>query len=400
MTRSYLPGFQQQYGYPEAQQYGSGTIHDGSPMQGVEMQYSPSAAYMQSARQSVGQAQTQQYGGYQQSPLLGSNTQQAMYESLPQPYQQQQSRQSAAIEVMSSQLGALPGQYDPQTSLYTQQQQQAPQHPQYSSAARQSLVSHQQQPYASSSSSDYPSLHDATLPSSQQAQQSIPTSQPQGGPPQPSAAEAAALAQGLQDYQTSINTVLQLIISATPTSSSSSLTSAADRLLAATRWLVTHVQPLNLHHDVDRPEQYTERLTMWTRLNLAWEGLAEAMRTRAMYVSATSYPRSRSGGSSSEIGFSVERVRNLIEEVVTFCNDLEGFGLVDYELGLAEELIVAGLMGALDLVEAWEGDDGAEAMERQGSAPGAAPTRRRTDTAMSGIQSSMTTAVGMARSGA
>ena len=111
MSRSYLPSYQG-YGYQDPSYPSSSLQHGSSPMQGVEMQYSP--AYVQdiSRQQAVVQSQQpQQYAQYGPGPILPSVHQQGMYEAMPQ-YQQ---RQSAAIEVMSSQMGAMP-QYLPTPS--------------------------------------------------------------------------------------------------------------------------------------------------------------------------------------------------------------------------------------------------------------------------------------------
>lgn len=100
-----------------------------------------------------------------------------------------------------------------------------------------------------------------------------------------------------------------------------------------------------------------------------------------------------------------EKVRGLIEEVVRFGDDLEGFGLVDYELGFSEELVVAGLLGVLDLVEEQEEEDeGAVAGGSRGAGVGRGgggggvqqQLGHRKDVSMGGMSVS---AAGMARSG-
>ena len=160
---------------------------------------------------------------------------------------------------------------------------------------------------------------------------------------------------------------------------------------------------------------------MWTRLNLAWEGLAEALRSlcAAVLTASRVSGRGRRSGAGAGLGdITSETIRNLISSVVDIGNDLEGFGLVDYELGFAEELIVAGLLGVLHLVEEIEGEGndeapGSGAATKQsrisastgiglagGGGGGSATARGRSrgsDIAMSGLAGP--SAVGMARSG-
>jgi hypothetical protein len=222
MTRPYMSSYTS-YGYHD-QQYAQPSLHSSSPMQGVEMQYSPAYGQDASRQQTLGQPPPHQtYGQFAQSSILSSVTQPSMYEPMPQ-YQQ---RQSAAIEVMSTQLGALPSymqQNEPAglqiatgSSHYESSQ---PESGQYSSTAiqRGPLPS----TYASGSV-DYPLVEQHATQSHQQQQ--------------PSAAEQAALEEGMRQYQQQLRSTFDSILAAR-------VTEASERLLQISRWLVTNVGPL------------------------------------------------------------------------------------------------------------------------------------------------------------
>lgn len=222
MTRPYLPGYPG-YGYQE-HQYSSSQMQGSSPMQGVEMQYSP--AYMQDAsrQQSVQaspsqqqQQQQQQYAQYAQGSLLPPVGSASLYD--PMNYQQ---RQSAAIEVMASQL-AVP-QYIGQGEHGGVAVGSAPSHYMtsqpdsgtYGSVAvtRPSLP----QPYGAAHA-DYPGIE-----------------QPE---PEEAGAQGAqdALDEGLREYQQQLRSTFDSIIAGR-------VTEASEKILVVSRWLVNSVTAL------------------------------------------------------------------------------------------------------------------------------------------------------------
>lgn len=218
MTRPYLPSYPG-YGYPD-QQYSSSQMQGSSPMQGVDMQYSP--AYMQDAsRQQSVQASPsqhqQQFAHYAQSSLLPPVGPASLYD--PMTYQQ---RQSAAIEVMASQL-AVP-QYVGQTEHGGVGVGAAPAHylttqadtSTYGSGAvtRPSLP----QPYGATHA-DYPGLEqsEAEDTGAQSAQE--------------------ALDEGLREYQQQLRSTFDSIIAGR-------VTEASEKILVVSRWLVNSVTTL------------------------------------------------------------------------------------------------------------------------------------------------------------
>lgn len=330
MSRPYLPGYQG-YGYPE-QQYATSSIQDSSPMQGVEMQYSP-AGYVQGVqRQAVGQPSASQYAHYQQGSILPSAPQQAMYENMPG---YQQSRQSAAIEVMGSQLGAMPQYMQPGDQPGLQMQSGGPGYT--------SQPEHHHYPSGSVARATIPSQYGG--PSSEYAMMDQPGPQQ---PPQPSAAEQEALQEGLRSFEQQLAATFEAIMAGR-------VTEASEKILPLSRWLTNSVVGLGLHHDDE--VKYAERLSLWQRFNLCWEALGQ--KQKDIFDAAV-----QSGRQPADM-LSADTMTRLVEELVTMCDQVEQYGLVDYELGIAEEQIVHIFIVCLDLLQQ-HGSKDASATSRAG----------------------------------
>ena len=287
-------------------------------MQGVEMQYSPAGYVQGMQRQAVGQPSTPQYAHYQQGSILPSAPQQAMYENLPG---YQQSRQSAAIEVMGSQLGAMPQYMQPGDQPGIQMQPGA--------ATYTSQPEHHHYPSGSVARSTIPSQYGGA--SGDYAMMEQPTPQQ---PPQPSPAEQEALQEGLRSFEQQLAATFEAIMAGR-------VTEASEKILPLSRWLTNSIVGLGLHHDDE--VKYAERLSLWQRFNLCWEALGqkqkdifdEAIRTRRQPVDM----------------LSADTMTRLVEELVTICDQVEQYGLVDYELGIAEEQIIHIFIVCLDLLQ-------------------------------------------------
>ncbi|OAP56854.1 hypothetical protein AYL99_08966 [Fonsecaea erecta] len=305
MTRPYLSGYTG-YGYQDPQ-YGSSHLQSSSPMQGVEMQYSP--AYMsQTSRQqqvqaSPSQQQHQPYAQYAASSMLPPVGAQALYESIPfQPRQ-------TAIEVMTSQF-AMP-QYLPQGEHTGAALGSGP--AQFlTSQAEQSGYSHVSEARPSLPQS-YPSGH-VDFPTMEQQEAEAPAVL---------SGVQTALADGLRDYHQQLRATFDAIIAGR-------VTAASEKLLALTRWLVSSVTALGLHHDDET--RHAERVEFWRELNLCWEALGqrqkditeEALRTKRPPVDM----------------LSASTMTSLMDDLVTLCDQLEQYGLVDFEMGIWEEQII------------------------------------------------------------
>ena len=275
-----------------------------------------------------------------------------MYESMPH-YQQ---RQSAAIDVMSSQLGAVPPymqqsgqpglQMQPSSSHYGSSQAEQSQYP--AAGVQRGTVPSQY----SSGSVDY------SMVESQPSQ--LPTQ-----PPPPSAAEQQALQEELRQYEQQLRSTFEAIIAGR-------VTDASDQIIPISRWLTSNVVPLGkcsgpiedgsvlinlgLHHDGE-PTQYEERLNLWRQFNLCWEALGQKQKDITEQTLQT-------GRQPPDI-LSAETIRRLVDDLVTMCDQIDNYGLVDYEIGVAEEQICAIFTLCLDLLQR----DGQEPQPVQSTRP-------------------------------
>ncbi|KAK5198914.1 hypothetical protein LTR99_000953 [Exophiala xenobiotica] len=332
LTRPYLPGYPG-YSFQE-QQYATTQIQGGSPMQGVQMQYSPAYIQEASRQQQVPsspsqQQQQQQYTQYGPGPMLPPVGPQSLYENIP--YQQRQT----ALEVMASQF-AVP-QYIPQGEHGGLG---------VGSSSSQYLTTQSEQDVYGGVPVTRGPLH----PAYPGAQVDFPQVEPRPaqGAIEPDTNQEV-LQQGLRDYRQQIKLTFDAIVAGR-------VTEASDKVLAATRWLVASVSALGefttnllgeqalivqgLQHDDEN--RYEERIELWTELNLCWEAIAqkqkeiteEALRT-------TRLPADILSG---------ETITHLVDELVSLCDQLEQYGLVDFELGIWEEQIIHIFTVCLDLL--------------------------------------------------
>jgi hypothetical protein len=329
MTRPYVSGYPG-YGYQD-QQYAGSAMHGSSPMQGVEMQYSPAYVQDVARQQNLAQASSHSsYGQYAQGQMAPPAAQPSMYETMSH----YQPRQSTAIEVMSTQLGSVP--------QYIQHGEQAGMTlpaPQYStSQPDQAMYPHATMPRAQVPS-QYPQGQEYLMPETQPSQ-----------PTQPSAADQEALQDELRQYEQQLRSTFDAIMAGR-------VSEAAEQVLAISRWLVGAAVPLGmclpqqcgdftnrstgLHHD-DK-DRYEERLLLWRRFNLCWEALGQKQKD----ITEQAY---QSGRQPPDI-LSAETIKRLIDDLIALGDQLENYGLVDYELGIAEEQIVHIFMICQDLLQ-------------------------------------------------
>ncbi|KAJ4524141.1 hypothetical protein HRR83_002261 [Exophiala dermatitidis] len=304
IARPYLPGYSG-YGYTE-QQYGSSQMQSSSPMQGLEMQYPP--AYLQdssrhqqvqaSPSQHQPQPQQQQYPTYTPGSMLPPVAPQSLYDNIP--YQQRQT----AIEVMASQF-AVP-QYMP------------------SSGQAGAAVGSGSSPYLTS-----------------QAEQSpyAAVAQPETGESAGAAPSAAqtALDEGLREFYQQLRLTFEAIIAGR-------VTEASEKLLAMSRWLVGSITALGLHHDDEA--RHSERLHLWREFNLAWEALGQKQKDITEEALRTGRP-------PTDV-LSANAITSLVDDLISLCDQLEQYGLVDYEMGIWEEQITHIFIVCLDLISQGE----------------------------------------------
>jgi hypothetical protein len=96
-----------------------------------------------------------------------------------------------------------------------------------------------------------------------------------------------------------------------------------------------------LHHDDEA--RYAERLTLWRNFNLCWEALGQKQKD----VSEEALRTSRQ---PADI-LSADTIHRMTDELLSLCDQLEQYGLIDYEMGIAEEQITHIFTVCLDILQ-------------------------------------------------
>ncbi|EXJ79709.1 hypothetical protein A1O3_07992 [Capronia epimyces CBS 606.96] len=319
ITRPYLPGYPG-YGYGQ-QPYGSSQMQGSSPMQGIEMQYSPATYLQDPSRQQQVQAspshqQQQPYGPYAPGAMLPPAAPPSLYDNIP--FQQRQT----AIEVMASQF-AVP-QYMPPGEQTGVAVGSGPSH---------YLASQAEQ-------SSYTPVAVARGPMGQSYASTSTSLNLSGLLPRPERAEAGgqvvgqtALEEGLWEYRRRLRATFDDIVAGR-------VTEACEKLLTVSRWLVGSVPALGLHHDDEY--SHPDRLALWREFNLAWEALGQKQKDMTEEALRTATP-------PTDL-LSADAITSLLDDLVDLCDQLEQYALVDYEMGIWEEQITHIFMVCLDLL--------------------------------------------------
>jgi hypothetical protein len=95
-----------------------------------------------------------------------------------------------------------------------------------------------------------------------------------------------------------------------------------------------------LHHDDEN--KLAERIDFWQSFNLSWEALGQKQRE---ITEAALRTRSRPPDMLTS-----EKITNMVHELIGMCDQLEQYGLVDFEMGIWEEQIVHIFTVCLDLL--------------------------------------------------
>ncbi|KAI9837570.1 MAG: hypothetical protein M1819_007221 [Sarea resinae] len=332
------------YGYAGGPQYGA-------PLAGSSMQY-PADYASDGHRQ---QQHLSQYGGsnmiynaaaaaaaaqqQQQAP------QQSPYDTV-QPYHPRHS--AAALEVLSTQFGVP--QYFVQPGEAT-------------SAAGPALPSQQ-----SAASSQYPPLSYPPQNNSS-GRSSFGQSYASSGMPDlsqnsaPEALEQQDLGgQGTSNYDEAYNQYQGALKQTFENTRYGRLDEAGQSLLQISEWLLGHAEDLGLVRD--EAELHSDRLRLWNEFNTCWLAVLQMQKdmTKEMLNTgqAPSPPRSI---------LPVEFLEKMGRELVKLCDPMETHGLVDYQMGVWEEEIIAVLQDCLDLLEASGGGSSGGARQTDAAAP-------------------------------
>ncbi|KAJ9632053.1 hypothetical protein H2203_000454 [Taxawa tesnikishii (nom. ined.)] len=129
----------------------------------------------------------------------------------------------------------------------------------------------------------------------------------------------------------------------------SQLVSVGDLLLDISQYLLGNTEALGLDKDCEALRD--DRLKIWDEFNRCW--LASLLRQREMTIQMLSaqLPPHQSI-------MTTETMETLGRELVKLCDNVEKFGLVDYQMGVAEEEILQLLIKCLDLFSSPSGASG------------------------------------------
>ncbi|OCK85078.1 hypothetical protein K432DRAFT_73632 [Lepidopterella palustris CBS 459.81] len=329
----------QGYGYA----YGEGTQFVGSAIQPAGLPYPPEYAQEQ-------QRASQQYPQYGQNIMYNVPPQQAAAPQSPyeavQPYQQP--RQSAAIEVLSTQFG-VPQQYyvageggptsAPATAMATQ-----------------------------NVPSQYPPLGYTTQQSPVRRETLAPAyaagmNDPNQGSSQGAFSQSNYAAQGGSEFDTAYNQYQTELKRTFQHVRDGRLSDAGTLLLNISEWLLGNAESLVR----DDEAMHAERLKLWDEFNTCW--LSTLQRQKEMTQEMLDSGQ-RPQPPQSLIEY--ENLEGMGKNLVRLCDIMEKHGLVDYQMGVWEEEIVAMLSTCLDLLEGVQGS--ASTSQRAASA---ATSRRR-----------------------
>lgn len=108
---------------------------------------------------------------------------------------------------------------------------------------------------------------------------------------------------------------------------------AASLLLQISRFLIGNVEALGLDRD-DR-NQHGERLKLWDTFNQCWLTALQMQYKMTAFIASTGQQLS-----SEQSVMDADTLEALGQELVRLCDGIEKSGLVDYQMGVAEEHIV------------------------------------------------------------
>ncbi|KAK7706066.1 hypothetical protein SLS57_009847 [Botryosphaeria dothidea] len=326
------------YGYG-----GEGAQFVGSSIQTGALQYQPEYGQEQQPQQQ--QRTPQQYSQYASNMMYNVPAQQ---QAAPQsPYdsvQQYQPRQSAAIEVLSTQFG-VPQQY------YGVPGESGPTSAPAAGMAAQNVPSQ----YSSLSYTTQSPVGRDPLAPAYAAGMSDPT---QGGSHGAYAQGNYTQTQGASDwdntyaeYQTQVKRTFECI-------RDSRLSEGGGCLLRITKWLLGNAEALVR----DDEPMHGERLKLWEEFNTAWLSILQKQKEMVQEM-AEAGQAPRPPQSLMEYDF----LESMGKELVGLCDSMEKHGLVDYQMGVWEEEIVAILTKTLDLMEEHTGAGGATGQASAGA---------------------------------
>lgn len=347
----------QSYGYA----YSEGSQFVGSSIQPTGVPYG-AADYVAEAAPQQQQRAPQQYSPYGQNIMYtvpsapAPTAQTSPYE----PVQQYQQNRDSAIEVLSTGFGVAQPQYygvpseggptsAPASAMATQNV--PPQYPPLGYTAQQAPVGRESlaPAYSAAGMTD---PHQATAP---------------GGYPQSNYGEQqqqqqhSGTSSDYDDFYNNYQTELKKTFEHTR---DGRLGEAAAQLFSLSDWLLNWAETLGLVRDDEN--HYAQRLTLWEQFNHCWLTTLQRQKdvTEKM-VSTGQRPQ------PPQTLIDHDFLEKMGTQLVKNCDAMEKHGLVDYQMGVWEEEIIAMLTTCMDLLEA--AGIGSASAQR----PSASTSRRR-----------------------
>ncbi|OQO09750.1 hypothetical protein B0A48_05153 [Cryoendolithus antarcticus] len=333
------------YNFQQGVQYGAGPSSQTSQMQYEQQyqpqeaqrppsqpyqQYAPSAMYSMQPPQAQGQAtpQQDQQTQYEQIPQYRQQRPQATPEALAPTYGQPQSATQyylAAQNLPTSTPSQMPG------SNITAQYQQQPAYGQPGPSTSQLYPGAMLDPVQTAG---YPGYGQSQQQQQYTAQQQQQQAQAQAEAQQQ---QAESIDQGFSRYQTQVRTLFTGV-------RDGELSAAPESLVDISRYLLGSAEALGLTRDDEA--MHDDRIRLWDEFNRAW--LTVMQRQYDL-----SRDRLRSGQTLQEAPSLINRhsLEQLAKELARLCDDVEKFGLVDYQMGVAEESIMDLILRCLTLFD-------------------------------------------------
>ncbi|KAI1754448.1 hypothetical protein F4782DRAFT_31574 [Xylaria castorea] len=296
----------------------------------------PAAAFSQSIPQSTiayppeyahDSRQTQGYGAYNTSMLYNvpqASTQSTVYDA----NQQFPSRQGGGLQMMPPDVAApyFPG--EPTNAAATAGLQ-----PQTASSSTTAV--YQQSPTDQRMlQQSYPS---AIAPMGSLAQtepeQIVEDEEYTAAAPAAAPAQTSQMGEAYEQYQGALREIFTNIQNGV-------LQTAGESLLGVSEWLLSKVVDLGLTGDEEN--LHDDRIKLWRDFNHAWLSLCQKQKD----MLESGLPSQRGQNLLSE-----EDLKKMGQELIRLCNGIERHGLVDYEYGVWEELIIEVLGKCLDVYE-------------------------------------------------
>ncbi|KAI4129953.1 MAG: hypothetical protein LQ347_003558 [Umbilicaria vellea] len=307
------------YGYTQGQHYAA------QPLHGSSLQYTPEFSPPDTQRQH----QFPQYASSMMYNVPPQTQQQSPYESVSQ----YQPRQSAALEVLTTQFG-VPQYFNPSEPTSAA----GPAVPQqYASAQFQQPMSYPPQ-QASLARSTNPSPYQSSMADFAQPIASEVLEQ------QELALDSSSYDDAYNQYQNALKLTFE-------NTRSGRLIEAGQSLLEISEWLLGHAvelgRPTFVHRSPSIPtehleglvrderELHSDRIKLWNEFNTCWLAVLQRQKENTQEMLDTGQPPRPPQSILQE-----EFLERMGKELVRLCDTMERHGLVDYQMGVWEEEII------------------------------------------------------------